>query len=238
MWIIADYEATTLFSLKPATATVSGGKTLLVPTPFAIKMALLDVVCRLEGQASGERIWDRWLAGLRVALRPAEAVVVNHTVIKLLKPRRHPARPGTQHAGYFQQTISYREYAQLVGSLGIALEADQDAETGRLAQWLLRINYLGKRGSFFQLQAAPRASEALPAGFIVVSRDMDTMSLDALLTQLDDVGEGLTFARANIYSPLGIRVGKQRALRQVALPYRLVSSSRGYSYYRLVRETG
>ena len=56
-WIWADYAATALFTLKPATATPSGGKTLLIPTPFAIKMALLDVVCRVEGRATGEAVW-------------------------------------------------------------------------------------------------------------------------------------------------------------------------------------
>lgn len=53
MWVSAEYEATALFTLKPALATSSGGKTLLVPTPYSIKMALLDVACRLEGSRSG-----------------------------------------------------------------------------------------------------------------------------------------------------------------------------------------
>ena len=47
MWLIAEYEAVTLFSLKLSTATSSGGKTLLVPTPYALKMALLGVVFHL-----------------------------------------------------------------------------------------------------------------------------------------------------------------------------------------------
>ncbi|MCZ7554492.1 MAG: hypothetical protein M5U05_18250 [Anaerolineales bacterium] len=67
---MAEYEASALFTLKPATATASGGKTLLVPTPFAIKMALLDAACRLEGQAAAEEAWG-WLGNLTVALRPA-----------------------------------------------------------------------------------------------------------------------------------------------------------------------
>ena len=54
MWLVSEYEASALFTLKPATATASGGKTLLVPTPFAIKMALLDVACRLAGRAAAE----------------------------------------------------------------------------------------------------------------------------------------------------------------------------------------
>src|SRR5260370_14710648 len=121
MWILAEYEATSLFSLKPATATSSGGKTLLVPTPFAIKMALLDVVCRTEGQAAGAAAWPA-LCAATVALRPALRVVVNNTFTRILKPRRNPAQPGTPHAGPMQKTIGYREYAFLDGELGIGIE--------------------------------------------------------------------------------------------------------------------
>lgn len=236
MWLVADYEASTLFSLKPATATASGGKTLLVPTPFAIKMALLDAACRLEGRDRAAQAWDGWLAGLTVALRPARDVVVNNTFIKVLRPRRTPAAPGARHAGYFQQTISYREYVQWAGTLGIGLELTEQAEADRLARWLLHINYLGKRGSFVQVAAWPHAVDELPDGYIVVNGNLAGMSLDAVLTQLDDVGEGLTFAHADVFSEKTISLGKHRVLRHVALPYRLVASSRGYSHYRLIEE--
>lgn len=235
MWLSAEYEASALFSLKPATATASGGKTLLVPTPFAIKMALLDVACRLEGQPAAARAWDDWLAGSTIALRPAREVVVNNTFMKVLKPRRNPAPPGSPNAGYFQQTISYTEYAQLAGRLGIAIELSDDTQAGYLTRWLLNVNYLGKRGSFIQLQDVPQLHDELPEGFTVIGGTLAEIPIDALLTQLDDVGEGLTFTRANIYSGAGsaIQLGKHRILRHVALPYELVSSSRGYSYYRL-----
>jgi len=61
MWVIATYQSTSLFSLKPATATASGGRTLLVPTPYAIKMALLVVACLLVGQATAAAACDSWL---------------------------------------------------------------------------------------------------------------------------------------------------------------------------------
>ncbi len=161
MWLLAEYEATALFSIKPATATSSGGKTLLIPTPFAIKMALLDVVCRTEGQAVGEAAWPG-LRDMRVALKPAQYVVVNNTFTKILKPRRNPADPGSAHAGPMQKTIGYREYAQVEGSLGVGLEVASEDDAGRLAVWLAGVQYLGKRGSFIQLRHMPSLSDALP----------------------------------------------------------------------------
>lgn len=234
MWVIAEYEATTLFTLKPATATASGGKTLLVPTPYAIKMALLDVACRLEGQSAAEAVWEDWLRGMTVALRPAQAVVVNNTFTKVLRPRRpdHPAEPGSQHAGFFQKTIAYREYAYLAGPFALALWVQTDAQAGTLARWLVNVNYLGKRGSFIQITQPPTTADDLPSNFIVIDGQIAGFDLDSVLTQLDDVGDNVTFSRVNIYTDERITLGKERILRHVALPYRLVASSRGYSHYQ------
>ena len=41
MWWITNFEPVTMFSLKAAAATSTGGKSLLLPTPFSFKMALL-----------------------------------------------------------------------------------------------------------------------------------------------------------------------------------------------------
>lgn len=237
MWIVAEYEATALFSLKPATATSSGGKTLLVPTPYAIKMALLDAACRLEGQRAAGDAWDGWLRGLTVAIRPARHVVVNNTFTKVLRQRNLPAEPGSRHAGFFQQTIAYREYAHLGGAFGLALELTDGADADKLKRWLLAVNYLGKRGSFIQIVAPPREEADLPTGFIPIDGALPTQfDVSAVLTQLDDAGDQLTFSRANIYSDEPIKLGTHRILKHVVLPYRLVASSRSYSHYELSGE--
>lgn len=233
MWVIAEYEATALFTLKPATATASGGKTLLVPTPYAIKMALLDVACRTEGRAAGALAWESWLRDVKVALRPAAQLVVNNTFIKVLKPRRTPAEPGSQDAGHLMRTITYREYACMDGMFALALQVSVDEYADTLGRWLACINYLGKRGSFIQLQQLPQTVENLPDDFVVLNGQVEGFDLEnVVLTQLDDVGEKLSFSRANIYSGERMTLGKERVLRHVPLPYRLVASSRSYSHYQ------
>lgn len=229
MWIAATYQSTSLFSLKPAMATASGGRTLLVPTPYAVKMALLDVACRLVGQAAAGEAWDAWLGSSRVALRPTNDVVVNNTFIRILRPPKRP-EPGQP----FQRTIAYREYAQLAGDLGIALEIDGDDHAATLTRWLAHVNYLGKRGSFMQLQQIPQVMDDLPDDWLIPAAPLeDGFPLDALLTQLDDTGDKATFEVVNIYSGKRITMGKQRILHHVALPYERVRSSRGYTHYRL-----
>lgn len=232
MWVVTEYEATTLFTLKPASATASGGKTLLVPTPFAIKMALLDAACRLEGRQAGEVAWE-WIRSLVVALRPSEEVVVNNTFIKILKPRRNPAEPGSIDAGYFNRTITYREYAHLVEPFGIALEISDYSDVEALERWLVNINYLGKRGSFLQMVTPPQRTAELDLDYIIINGDLeDSIDLNALMTQLDDSSGNVTFEQVNIYSQKPLRLGKDRLLYNVTLPYEMVASSRGYTHYR------
>jgi hypothetical protein len=229
MWVVATYQSTSLFSLKPATATASGGRTLLVPTPYAVKMALLDVACRLIGVDAAGKAWDNWLGGAQVALRPAEHVVVNNTFIRILRPPKQP-KPGQP----FQHTIAYREYAQIAPDFGLALQVEANEQIDLVTRWFAHINYLGKRGSFVQLQQEPSWVDGLPTGWIKVGAPLeDGFALDALLTQLDDTGDGATFERVSIYSGKRMTMGKQRVLHYVALPYQRVASSRGYTHYRL-----
>jgi len=232
-WLIAEYQPTALFSLKPAWATSSGGKSLLVPTPYAVKMALLDAACRTAGVAVAKEAWP-WLRDLTVALQPPEWVVVTNLFTRILKPSRTPAKPGTQHAGPLGKTIGFREYVYFGGPLGIAL-GGRLTDSARLEGWLLQINYLGKRGGFVQLLGLPTPAETLPPGFIVIDGDPTRSFLvNGIIQQLDDCDASLTFEKANIYSGKRIRLGKERVLRHIVLPYRLVRSSKGFSFYERI----
>lgn len=242
MWVTAEYESTALFTLKPATATASGGRTLPVPTPFAIKMALLDVACRIEGVGAAEKAWD-WLNGCRVALQPAPRLVITNTIIKYQREWQFKGKKDEYEAAVtkarlaqkypFQPTIAYREYAYLDGRFGIALEVMDDAHVSALIRWLSCINYLGKRGGFIQIQDIPHLGENPEQSYIIIGEPLESFVLDAVLLQLDDTSDKLTFEKANIYSGKNIQLGKERILHHVALPYRLLQSSRGYSYYEL-----
>lgn len=245
MWVAANYTATTLFSLRLSTATASGARTHLVPTPYTIKMALLDAACRLDGVNIARENWE-WLRGSVVALRPAERVVVNNTFIKILRPRRKDSKSkegdvedsdtGSADAGFFGRTIAYREFAQIDGVFGIALEVQWDEHALLLNRWLPMIQYLGKRGGFVQMVSEPATSDNLPQDYLLLDGKPRPFDLDAMLTQLDDAGDELTFEHANIYSGEKMTIGKHRLFRTVALPYQVARSSRGYTAYRLVRK--
>lgn len=60
--------------------------------------------------------------------------------------------------------------------------------------------------------------------------------VDGIIQQLDDCDASLTFEKADIYSGKHIRLGKERVLRHVVLPYRLVRSSKSFTYYERISD--
>lgn len=231
MWLIAEYHPTSLFSLKPAWATSSGGKSLLLPTPYAIKMALLDVACRSEGLAQAK---DAWLtiAGLQIALQGPRRIVVTNTFTKILKPRRGNPTPGSADAGPLQKSIGFREYVYHDGTMKIGLKVASGIDADRVTTWLLQVSYLGKRGGHIQLLSAPHRMDELPREFVVLNQgETAAIPIEGIVQPMDDAAPKVAFAKVDIYSGENIRAGKDRIMHHVVLPYRLVSSSRGYTLY-------
>ena len=128
-WLLASYLPVSLFTLKSALATSSGGKTLLVPTPYAIKMALLDAAIRGQGVQRGERLFPL-LRDLRVALLVPERLVVQNSFGKVRRLFESKESGEKKDAAYararlgrafpFAPTIAYREYVQFGGPLKLA----------------------------------------------------------------------------------------------------------------------
>ena len=135
MWVLATYQPTTFFSLKPSNATSSGGKTLLAPTPYAIKMGLLDAAIRTGGISYGEEAWE-WIRGLSFAVRVPDRALVNNVFTRILKPTRSKDKDG------YDRTIGYREYVHFIGKLRLAFEINDDSLAQQLNELLPPHNVL------------------------------------------------------------------------------------------------
>lgn len=237
MWLIAEYRPVTLFSFRSGIATSSGAKTLFLPTPFAIRTALLDAAIRTKGVSAGPTAFE-WIKALSIAVRPPERVVVTNLFAKILKPSRD-----TEADEAFQRTIAFREYAQLEGTMALAFSPAED-RTEMLAELLVQVNYFGKRGSFFQIVAPPRLTEELPADFVrldgvfiqgsQIGGKMPKQFVAGLIQILDDWGESLTFSKVNVYTQDKIALDKDRVRKSVIFPYRLVRASKGFTYYERI----
>lgn len=240
MWTVMYYMPVTIFSLKPAVATSSGGKTLICPTPFSIKMALLDAAIRTQGKETGQQWWND-IRGMRLQIALPAALSVVNTFTRIVRPRHGGPKDddGTGLITPLGRTIAYREYVSYGDRIGLAAQmASGDHLPQPLANLFLHISYLGKRGGFVQLLDPPVVCEATALmeaqGWIVLTEDQTRFDAGGTLQMLDDCGDTMTFEHANIYSSKRIVVGKERVLRHIVLPYRLARSSRGYSLYRRI----
>ena len=120
-WLIGAYRPVTLFSLRMTHATSKGGKTLVVPTPYSVKMALLDACFRCYSSevalGRARKVFD-CLKRREIRVRPPKHCIVNNTFIKVLDWSREPVN------GPFRNTIAYREFAFFGGDdLLLAIEA-------------------------------------------------------------------------------------------------------------------
>ena len=224
MWVLAIYQPTTFFSLKPSNATSSGGKTLLTPTPYAIKMGLLDAAIRTGGISYGKQVWE-WVRTLSLAVHLPERALVNNVFTRILKPPHNRAKKG------FDRTIGYREYVHFVGTMRLGFEIQDDTQGEQLKRLLPHITYFGKRGGFFQFLPPIQSVEALPAEFTLLVEQTEVWHIESQLQHLDDCDAKMSFGQADIYSGKKIRVGKERHTFLAMLPYRLRRSSRSFSDY-------
>lgn len=244
MWITAHYLPVSFFSLKPAGVTSSGGKTLLVPTPFSIKMALLSAAMYSRGREEGERLLP-FLRDSSLYLEPPEEILVLKSFSKIrreLKDKTNPekAQRARERKEYpMQPTIAYREYVSYTGILRLACQIQDDSPlVPLLPELLTQINYLGKRGGFLQITGQPLVSTEQPQGRFVslTATYPQDFELEGTLQMLDDCGPDMTFAKANIYDNAKMMLHRDRVLRHIVLPYKQIRSSRSYSWYQRIYE--
>ncbi len=239
-WLIARYQPVGLFSLKHGEATSTGGKSLLIPTPFAIRMALLDVALRVDGLSVGEQAFET-IKSLHLALCPPRYAAVSALFAKILKPERNREADRAM-----TPTIAFREYVHLWDELALAFGGER-VNLEQVAPWLAHVTYLGKRGSFIQLLAQLEHvltdGDDPPKDFISLqgtdwrSDGIPTSFSLGLIQRLDEWGPGMTFAKANVYDSSSegkIKIGRDRIRMDAIIPYQMRESGRGFTLYERV----
>lgn len=229
MWMLAKYRPTGIFSLKSSAATSSGAKTLLVPTMYAVKMALVDAAFR-AGE-DGESVFEE-VKGLKIRFKPPRHAAVTHGFIKIQRERRGDSAEGKELKlkSPFQPTVAYREFCSFTGDLTVAVEIEE--RSSLLENLAPIVGYFGKRGSFFQFTGV-EYSDRLPDRFTFpLSEPPREFSLNAIVQPLDDLGQKASFDAINTYSTSKAKLGRDRVIVQTAIPYEMVSSSRGYTLYQ------
>jgi len=219
-------------------------------------MALLDVALRTYGVSVGSELFPL-LRDVTFAMSPPQQIVVNNCFVRIHKPRRTKSSQGRvkngqgdeqseieeeretedEGQGPYIRSVAFREYVQYSGPLGLAAQVETQPTAEHLSSLLLQLNYLGKRGSFFQIDGPPIIRDHLPIsqGYLRLDKEEAMARLVSqryILQVLDDWSPRMTFDKADVYSDTPIAVGKDRILRPVLLPYRVIRSSQGFTLYQ------
>jgi hypothetical protein len=227
-WLTISYSPVSLFSLKRSDATSMAARTNLVPTPYAIKMALLKVMLENQGvnhQADFDDWIERefaWIRDLEIRIEPPEHVVVNRNGYKLrYYDQTADKADKTRSTMPLTDGFVFREWAHLEGNLTFCCGiTDRITELQNL---FTQINYFGKRSCFFQF---------LPDEVIV--SDESTFEIDPfsgfVIQPMDDLGEKATFEAINPFSEK--KMGKNdRVIQPGFLPLKLTATSARYDFY-------
>lgn len=221
MQFSVKYMPTALFSLKDSNATNSGAKALFLPSPYAIKMALLNQAITvggdleyLEGKKS---LYFSFIRDAKISffIEENSYFAVNNSFVKILKPARE--------GGGFGQTVAFREYLYLSNSLEIIFEVKDSKQKEYLQKYLHKINYFGKKGCFFQfIEYSDNPSEANVRPFEAKS------GLAGILQEYDDFDEKATFENVSNFSSTTTKRRKEI----LVLPLQSVNTSKAFTVYK------
>jgi hypothetical protein len=227
---VIEYEPTALFSLKASYATSSVGRTLVVATPYAVKMAFVDAAFRAGLSDTDCAAFLRSLVPVAVRIAPPPEAVVTHTFVKVRQESRSddPLRP-------YSSTIAYREIVHQRGAWRWAF--DLSAGDGVLAERLERVapfvSYIGKRGSFVQFHRMFREA-ALGSEYTQVIQQQVawTPPPRAHIVQLDDFGPDADLDTLSSFSTASVVRGRHRMFVETIVPLGLINTGPGFSEYR------
>jgi hypothetical protein len=230
MWVYAEYEPVAVFGLRPSNTTSSGGKSLVCPTPYGIKMGLLDRAIRDEGVDAALADFEA-IRDMAVWVSLPDAVTVNRTFQKIFRSQKSTLNEDTGRMEVWNSTIVQREYCLFTGVFTLALQTEEGF-AARLPQLLSGINYFGRRGSFMQLVAWGITTEPPAEGaFTQLSRRENPPSLSlGYLQRMDDMRPDAEWEDVDAYH--GKKRGDGgRTQYNVIVPYQLSHNGPSHTIY-------
>jgi hypothetical protein len=210
------YQPTNLFSLKESNSTNSGAKSLLIPSPYSIKMALFNQAITIEGKEVFEDTKSKEFAFIKdaqITYRVSGSFCINNCFVTI-----QSLRDGT-----YRGKPSFREYIYLSDNIEIIFVVKEDEAKQYLQKYLHRINYFGKRGCFFQFVCyLDNPSEPNVKKF-------DVFNLaPGILQEYDDIAPKAQFKNVDNFDS----ANAQREKKVLVIPVQNKNSSKSYTHFK------
>jgi hypothetical protein len=231
-WLVFRYSPAALFSLKMSRATSTAGQTLLVPTPYAVKMAFLDAAL-CHGLNDDPEALVRTLVRARLRIGVPNHACVTGTIQSVRQERSQADLKRNPGLPLHRASIAMREFVHYQGDLRLAfdLETCPSALVVLLLQTAPAIRSLGRRGSFMQYLGWTRLAE-LDSTFTqpVETRGDDVAVLGQVAT-LDDFGPQASWDALNSFSPSEVKRDAHRKFVETTVPLAQYNTGPGFVHY-------
>ena len=213
VWLKAEIHFGTTFSYRQPDASAQFAVGSPVPSPAAIKLALVDIAIRWRGDVNyGKQVFE-WLKTCPVRPVPPKRVVRFRVFLKRLKPRE----------GKLHESTGIRDYFLLDGPLTVFLQVPQ-SKAEEAKELLLKLRKLGTSDSLCYCTKTDKTSQIPEELF---PRKLDKLHIHTLqqgltkgllIVRLSDLTEQAQFEDFN---PFGGRT-RRKALEKTAymLPLR------------------
>lgn len=229
------YVPTSLFSLKESNSTNSGAKSLLLPSPYSIKMAILNQAITIGGElelleTKNSELF-RYIRDAKIGffIEDESYFCVNNSFVKILKlkedkrSKKQKEEENSEFISGFGQTVAFREYIYLSNQIEIIFEVENKEQKNYLKKYLHKINYFGKRGCFFQF--VDYKDEPNHANVMEFS---STNLTSGIIQEYDDFDSQTTFDNVNNFSTSTTK--RKKTILNV--PVIRFNSSKSYSIFK------
>jgi len=189
-WLRADYEFPSTFSYRMLDVSAQFAVGSPIPSPAAVKLALVDTAIRWSGDVSeGRRIFDV-IKTARVCAVPPPRMVRFRAFIKRLKPPHSSAGPEAPTV----ESTGVRDYFLLDGPLSVFIEVPQ-SNANDIVGLLQRIRRFGTSDSVCwckEVREEVPCAELCPQKFSNLSNDRK-----GLVVRLSDLSQESLFEGFN-----------------------------------------
>lgn len=244
MWLEAKYQPCSPFSFKEIGASNVAASSLLFPTPFGVKMALIANSISKYNREKGRDVFEI-IKCKDITFNLPEYAIKNKTFnsyrtfsktnnkfgdnVELVKKSTKPA---------------FREYVVFYGKMSIAIDINDISEenVNLLKRIFRQIDYFGKRNSFMQFIESNRTKE-LDEGYLLLldENDIDFSNDKMPQVQLtEDMHSDLTFEQIDAYSLGNKKENTIKGKRGIKKSYMVyvdsVFSNENYTYYKISKK--
>lgn len=228
MWLIVKYKPTSLFSLRKSDSSNSAAKSLIAPSPYSIKMALLNSIITFDSLKKAKENFEM-IRKLEIQYDLSEYICVNNCFIKIQK-EPHSSKKETNPNLSFDTSIGFREYIYYNDIVSFAINVSDEKDKNFLNKYFMLINYYGKRGCFFQyINSSKILLNTLPNNYSTFFNIQNLESIvNGFLVEMDDFDPKVKFEEVNTYSDKSTK----RIKKVYCFKYDQIKSSKNFTLYK------